>query len=146
MDDRVKKLRAPDDCEKFAKNARALGHEDLALQAKHRAIELRAAAYGAKTDAERECLQAIYAYEEILSVKNGKRTRASRTWQAIKQHGILAAIERIVDRPDGTAGFTSLQEVGLENFAFEAVVLRHEGLFSEGAITRSRERMASIDA
>ena len=59
--------------------------------------------------------------------------------------GILAAVERIVDRPDGTAGFTALQEVGLENFAFEAVVLRHKDLFSESAVKRSRERMALID-
>ena len=145
MDDRVKKLKTPSDCEKFAKNAKALGHGVLVLQANRRAIGLRAEAYGAATDAERECLEAIYAYEEILSAKNGRRTRASRTWQAIKVRGILAAVERIVDRPDGTAGFTALQEVGLENFAFEAVVLKHKDLFSESAVKRSRERMALID-
>ena len=145
MDDRVKKLKTPSDCEKFAKNAKALGHGVLVLQANRRAIGLRAEAYGAATDVERECLEAIYAYEEILSEKNGRRTRASRTWQAIKVRGILAAVERIVDRPDGTAGFTALQEVGLENFAFEAVVLRHKDLFSESAVKRSRERMALID-
>ena len=145
MDDRVKKLKTPADCEKFAKNAKALGHGDLVLQANRRAIGLRAEAYGAATDAERECLEAIYAYEEILSEKNGRRTRASRTWQAIKVRGILAAVERIVDRPDGTAGFTALQEVGLENFAFEAVVLKHKDLFSQSAVKRSRERMALID-
>ncbi len=145
MDDRVKKLKTPADCEKFAKNAKALGYGDLVLQANRRAIGLRAEAYGAATDAERECLEAIYAYEEILSEKNGRRTRASRTWQAIKVRGILDAVERIVDRPDGTAGFTALQEVGLENFAFEAVVLKHKDLFSESAVKRSRERMALID-
>lgn len=145
MDDRVKKLKTPSDCEKFAKNAKALGHGDLVLQANRRSIGLRAEAYGAATDVERECLEAIYAYEEILSEKNGRRTRASRTWQAIKVRGILAAVERIVDRPDGTAGFTALQDVGLENFAFEAVVLKHKDLFSESAVKRSRERMALID-
>lgn len=59
----------------------------------------------------------------------------------IKDRGIIAAIEHAVDRPDGTAGFKALEEVGLENFAFEAVILRHAQLFSQSAVERSRERM-----
>ena len=146
MDDRVKKLKTPEDCEAFALNATRLGSHELAVQAKQRAVVLRAAAYGAANDAERECIEAIYAYEEILFKKHGKRIRASRTWQMIKKRGIIAAIEQAVDRPDGTAGFTALQEVGLENFAFEAVILRHPTHFSQGAIERSRVRMAQFVA
>ncbi|WP_199753495.1 hypothetical protein [Luteimonas cucumeris] len=126
----------------FAKNAKKKSRDDLVLQAKQRAVELRAAAYGAASDAERECLEAVYAYEEVLSAKNGKRTRASRTWQMIKRYGVIAATERAVDRPDETAGFAALQEVGLGRYAFEAVILRHPSLFSESAVARSRERMA----
>ena len=146
MDKRVEKLKTPKDCEAFARNARDLGRDDLALEARQRAVELRAAAYGAASDAERECLEAIYAYEEILFEKHGRRVPASRTWQMIKRRGILAAIEQAVDRPDGTAGFTALQEVGLENFAFEAVILRHPQLFSTSAVERSRNRMAQVGA
>jgi hypothetical protein len=147
MDDRVKRLKTPAECEKFAKNAKAKGYEDLALQARQRAVELRAAAYGGATsDAERECVAAIYAYEEILFGKHGKRVRANHTWKAIKNKGsILLAIDAIVDRPDGTAGFAALQEIGLQNYAFEAVVLRHPQLFSESAVERSRVRMASLE-
>ena len=146
MDDRVKKLKTPAECESFGRNAKEKGREDLALQAKQRAVELRAIAYGATSDAERECLEAVYAYEEVLSAKNGKRTRASRTWQMIKRHGIIAATERAVDRPDATAGFAVLKEVGLGRFAFEAAILRHPELFSDSAVARSRERMAGFDA
>ena len=146
MDDRVQKQKTPEDCEAFARNATRLGLPELALQAKQRAVVLRAAAYGAANDAERECLEAIYAYEEILYKKHGKRIRASRTWQMIKKRGIIAAIEQAVDRPDGTAGFTALQEVGLENFAFEAVILRHQALFSPASVERSRVRMAQFVA
>ena len=145
MDDRVKKLKTPKECETFARNAVAQGRADLAAESRQRAIELRAAAYGATSDAERECLEAIYAYEEILFDKHGKRVKASRTWQMIKRRGIIAAIEQAVDRPDGTAGFTALKNVGLENFAFEAVILRHAALFSESAVERSRQRMAQFD-
>lgn len=144
MDERVKRLRTPEHCEAFARNARKLGRADLALEARRRAVELRAAAYGATSIAERECLEAIYAYEEILSEKHGRRVRASRTWQMIKRRGIIAAIEQAVDRPDGTAGFTALKEVGLDNYAFEAVILRHPQLFSDSAVDRSRKRMAQL--
>lgn len=146
MDERVQKLKTPKDCDSFARNARKLGRPDLALEARQRGVELRAAAYGATSAAEKECLEAIYAYEEILSDRHGRRIRASRTWQMIKRRGIIAAIEQAVDRPDGTAGFTALKEVGLDNYAFEAVILRHPQLFSESAVERSRTRMAQFDA
>ncbi|MEG3183086.1 hypothetical protein [Novilysobacter erysipheiresistens] len=145
MDDRVKKLMTPEQCEVFARNAIKLGRSDLAAQAKQRAVELRAGAHGAGSAAERECLAAIYAYEEILRAKHGRRVPARRTWQMIERRGIIPAIEHAVDRPDGTAGFTALQEIGLENYAFEAVVLRHPQLFSESAVERSSQRMVSLD-
>lgn len=80
MDDRIRKIDTPEKCEIFAKNATQKGREDLATEALLRAVELRAEAHGANTQAEKEALQAIYAYEETLRVKNGKRTRANRTW------------------------------------------------------------------
>lgn len=146
MDDRIKNLKTAKECDIFARNAMTQNRPDLVAEARQRAIEVRAVAYGTTSDAERECLEAIYAYEEILFAKHGKRVKASRTWQMIKRRGIIAAIEQAVDRPDGTAGFTALKEVGLDNFAFEAVILRHPSLFSVGAIERSRDRMAQFSA
>ncbi|MDP2285006.1 MAG: hypothetical protein Q8L06_12760, partial [Pseudohongiella sp.] len=86
MDDRVKKIDSPEKCEIFAKNAIQRGRQDLANEALLRATELRAQSYGAVTQAEQEALQAIYAYEETLRAKNGKKTRATRTWQMIGRH------------------------------------------------------------
>lgn len=141
MDERIARLQTPDECERFAKNAIRLDHPELANQARRRAIERRAAEYGASSEAEKECLQAIYASEEVLSKKNGRRTRASRTWQMIERHGIIAAAERAVNRRAETAGYKALAEMGLQEFAFESVILRHPGLFSEDAVQRSQERM-----
>ncbi|MFN4056425.1 MAG: hypothetical protein ACK4GU_16320 [Alishewanella aestuarii] len=141
MDDRVKKLDTPEKCASFAKNCIEHGREDLAQEAKERAVQLRAAAYGAETDAEREALEAVYAYEEVLSAKNGKKTRAGRTWQMIGRHGIIGAVERAVNRPTETQGYTALVEMGLEDYAFENVILRHPSLFSEQAVTISRARI-----
>lgn len=141
MEQRIAKLTTPEACERFIKNAIRLNELQLADQALRRAVELRAASHGTTTEVERECLQAIYAYEEILSRKNGKRTRASRTWQMVERHGILAAAERAVDRSTETAGYRALTEMGLQQYAFEAVILRHPQLFSADAVARSLARM-----
>jgi hypothetical protein len=105
------------------------------------AIKLRAAQHAAPTDAEREALEAIYAYEEALAETKGKKLRASRTWQMIERHGIIPAVERIVKRAMETAGYRTLIEMGLEEMAFEAVVLRHPNSFSPEAVAASKQRL-----
>jgi hypothetical protein len=143
MDDRVGKIRTPEDCEKFARNALERNRPDLAIEAGRRGIELRAERYGAESAAEKEALQAVYAYEEVLTKKNGKRTRATRTWQMIERRGIIEAMERAVNRSAETQGYTALLEMGLEEFAFEAVILRYPELFSNEAVAKSKERLSS---
>lgn len=141
MDDRVRKIDTPEKCEIFAKNCIARDRLHLAQEARERAVQLKAEAYGAETEAEREALEAVYAYEEVLGIKNGKKTRAGRTWQMIKRHGIIGAVERAVNRPTETQGYTALVEMGLEDYAFENVIIRHPDLFSESAIKISKERI-----
>ena len=142
MDERVKKIKTPEKCEIFAKNAIEKGHDDLALEAKERSIQLKAEAYGADNQAEREAIEAVYAYEEVLTLKNNKKTRASRTWPMIKKHGILAAVERAVNREAETQGYKYLLEMGLQNYAFEAVILRHSDLFSDESVAISKKRIS----
>ena len=141
MDKRIEKLKTPEQCVIFARNATDKNRPDLAEQARRRAVQLRAGALGAESEAEKEALQAVYAYEEVLTKKNGKKTRASRTWQMIDRHGIIKAVERAVNRNAETQGYTALVEMGLEKFAFEAVIARHPELFSDEAVKISRERI-----
>lgn len=141
MDERVQKIDTPEKCEIFARNCNERGREDLATEARQRAVQLKAESYGAKSEAEREALEAIYAYEEVLTARNGKKTRAGRTWQMINRHGIIAAIERAVNRPTETQGYTALVDMGLQDYAFEAVIIRHSDFFSAEALQISQERM-----
>ncbi len=141
MPERVIKLKTPDECATFEKNIAERGRPDLAVAARKRALELRAQQYGATNEVERQCLEAIYAYERILSDKNGKNTRASRTWQMVKRHGIIGAVERAVNRETETVGYTALVEAGLEDYAFEAVVVRHPHSFSREAVKHSQARV-----
>jgi hypothetical protein len=141
MADIIPKLNTPEECEQLALNVEAQNPE-LARRARCRAVELRAAAHGAASQAEREALEAVYAYEKVLSAKhNGKNVKASRTWQMIKRHGIITAVERAVNRPQETAGYTALLDMGMQDFAFEAVVCRHPGVFSPEVLKRSQDRI-----
>ena len=140
-EERISNFTTVKSCEVFAKNALNHDRPDLAQAAHRKEVELKAEVHGAKTKAEKECLEAIYAYERILTAKNGRTTRASRTWQMINKHGIIPAVERVVNRPHEAAGYTALVEMGLEEYAFEAVIIRHPNLFSDEAVQHSKERI-----
>ena len=142
MDERIQRLDTLKKCDNFAKNATERGRPDLAKEARQRAVQIRAEEHGAQSAAEKEALQAVYAYEDLLTNKNGRTTRASRTWQMIKRHGIIEAVERAVKRDAVTQGYTMLVEMGLEEHAFEAVILRHPEVFSQEAVAISRKRLA----
>ena len=142
MTDIISKLKTSEECATLEKNALERGDTELAIRARKRAIEMRAEAYGATNQAERECLEAIYAYERVLTQHRGRTTRASRTWQMIERHGIIGTVERAVNRPNETSGYRALVEMGLAEYAFEAVILRHLQLFSGQAVERSRQRMS----
>jgi hypothetical protein len=134
------RLTTAEECESLANNVQK-SNPALATEARRRAVELRAAKHGAKTVAEQEALRSVYAYEEGLSKKRGRRTRASRTWQMIDRHGIIGAVERAVNRKEETTGYTLLREMGRDDFAFEVLVVRYPNLFSPEAVTRSQARI-----
>lgn len=141
MGDIISKLKTPEECAIFEKNVLQRGQPDLAVAARKRALLLRAQTHGASTDVERECLEAVYAYEGVLSRKNGRNTRASRTWSMIQRHGILPAVERAVNRPAETAGYRALLDMGLGDYAFEAVILRYPASFTEETVQRAQVRL-----
>lgn len=146
MDARVEKLKSVEECERFARNARDRGYPGLAQEAQARTVQLKSETHEARSQVERECLQAVYAYEEAQSKLKGRRFHANRTWQMIKRHGIIPAVERAVNRSDETMGYQTLVEMGMGEFAFERVILRHPSSFSDAAVLRARERLDSGDS
>ena len=144
MNEAVRRLETPEECEQFIKNVQKK-YPELALEAHRKAVELRAAKHGVKTSVEQELLKAVYAYEEALSAKKGRKTRASRTWQMIERHGIIDAAERVVNRKDATLGYKTLIEMNMQDFAFEAVILRHPDSFGQATIDRAKVRMDELN-
>ena len=136
------KLKTPAECAQMEINALGKGREDIAIASRRRAIELRAIEFGSDGEVERECLEAVFAYEECLRVKNGRRTIASRTWPVIRRDGVIKAVDDIVQRKAESAGYALLAKMGLGDYAFEAVVLRHPDRFTPEAVGKSRERLS----
>jgi hypothetical protein len=146
MDDRVKQLKTSADCESFRRNVESK-YPELAKEARRRKVKLLASEYAAKSAAESaaeiEALQAIYAYEETLFAKHGRKTSAARTWQMVRSRGIIGAVESAVKRE--TIGFKALVEMGMPDFLFEAVVVRYPELFSQDAVARSKQRLEALE-
>lgn len=143
MVDVTKHLKTPDECLDLEKRVRDT-NPNLAQRARRRAIELRAQEYGVKNDVERELLKAIYAYEEVLSHKNNRKTYASRTWQMINKYGLIHAAEKAVDRKVDPDGYKLLSEMGMSDLTFEAVILRYPSYFRVDAVDRAKERLKKL--
>ena len=111
---------------------------------RRRSIQMRAAGRQPQTPAERESYEAVYAYEEALSSQKGRTIRAGRTWPMIKKSGIIGAVELIVTKRKETEGYRVLVEMGMEDMAFEAVVLRHPESFSPEAVAASDDRLRRL--
>ena len=142
MDPRIEKLKTPQDCAAFITNARERGRGDLVKEAYRRAVALRADAYGPQSPLERQCVEAIYAYEEALSARAGRRIAATKTWQIVRQSGPIAAIDRAVGRQEDESVYPALLAMGLEKFAFESIIAQHPDEFGFEAVQQSRARMA----
>ena len=140
MDYRIERLRTPAECEIFAINAIARKRPDLAAEARCKAVNLHAATHAAASELETEAFAALYAYEALLTRKNGKKTRASKSWAVAKSHGVVAAVREILGRSSEPEVLVGLRDLGLESFAFEALVLRHETAFDEATVKLSRAR------
>jgi len=143
MEEILQKLKTPEECIQLAKNVRDR-NPDLARKARRRAVELRAISYGYKSEVELELLKALYAYEEALSEKNKRKTRASRTWQMIKCHGIISAAERAVDRKIEAAGYKVLVKMGMHDLTFEAVIVRYPDAFDQKVVSRAKSRLKEL--
>ena len=145
----VKDLKTSEDCEKFARNLDRLGKPDIANNARLKGVKLRVVEKtncyikdnGNISAVERDTLIAIYAYEETLRKKYGKAQRAQRTWNAIKNNGIVSAAESAVKKQEDRVGYIALAEIGLEDLSFESVVLKYPDDFSEKAVSAAKSRL-----
>ncbi len=133
MHELVTRIKDPDLCYVFARNATKRGHPELALQALRRAVDLRTEAHDPMDDIERAGLKAIYAYEEALSHQKGKRTRATGTWQMVNREGVIAALAKRLQSRSGSDVSATLEELNLADYSFQAVRAAYPEAFEAAA-------------
>jgi hypothetical protein len=136
-------LKTPEDCEQVALNVEAK-QPAFAIAARRKAIEIKASTHEPTTDAERHSFQAVYAYERVMTLERGRKTRATRQWQMVKKLGVIVAMESIVKSPTNSAGYEALVKMGMQDMSFEAVVLRHPDVFSAEAVAQSKQSLDSL--
>ena len=139
MDEVISKLMTPEECMQIAEM-----YSELSRQARQRAIELRAYSHQKTNNVETELLKALYAYEEILSKKNGRRTHASRTWQMVNRYGIIGAAEKAVNRKVDAQGYKMLVDEGYPDLTFEKVISNYPESFSKEAVKQANKRLEEL--
>lgn len=141
MEERIARLKTSRDARKLAENARRLGYSELEARALQRASELNAIEDGYTSPAQQAIATALNAYEEQQSQLKGRTFRANRTRQMLAKHGALAAAERMVLHRQPSKGFEVLEEAGLQELSFEAIIDRFPDEFSAASVEAARARL-----
>lgn len=144
MDERIARLTTPKAARTFAKNAAERGRPDLETEALEHARTLQAIQDGHTSPAQRAIATALYAYEEAQSQLKGRTFRANRTRQMIANRGALAAAERMVLNRRPSQGYEVLEEAGLQELSFEAIIVRFPNEFSSQAVRAAQARLDGL--
>jgi len=144
MDERIARLTTPKDARTFAKNAAERGRPDLETEALDHARTLQALQEGHTSPAQQAIATALYAYEEAQSQLKGRTFRANRTRQMIANRGALAAAERMVLNRRPSQGYEVLEEAGLQELSFEAIIVRFPNEFSSQAVRAAQARLDGL--
>ena len=129
-------------------NARRMEASEVEEAAGRRLLEVRASAEpgdAAPGSPEHDVWQAIGAIEEMKSEAAGKTIRLSYLRRDIQKLGVLPAIDKLVSKPGQSERFDELRAAGRSDLTAEAVVLSHRSAFSDTAIARAEERLATIE-
>ncbi len=145
MDPRILDLDTAPKCSRFSVNALAMGCPDLAAQAQRRSIHLRALELGAQTALGYKIDEAVVAYEDFLTHKTGKKTRAGGVLKCIRNRGRVGAVEHLVNSSKPPQGFIWLCENGMHDLTFEAVVLDNIDDFSDEAVYSAMEKLEPFE-
>jgi hypothetical protein len=120
-------------------NAKRLQSDDVWRQAFRRLCALEGLNH---TDPlHREFYETLAAYEELLTEKNGRTTRASRTRLKLKNKGVIQCLEDWAIGSAPTEGFDLLIKSGMSELTGEHLVIKYPDRFSPEAVAAARTRL-----
>ncbi len=114
------------DTEKLRKimvNAYRIGDTEYAERAKRRVWELHKVG---DTELDQRFGEVIAAYETFLTERNDRTTRATRTWQKVRNKGVKQAIIEWVTSKQERQGFIDLVEAGYGDYKSNCLIFRYK--------------------
>lgn len=139
----IYQLNDSEDLKVVMDRAQEQGREDVYQTAFKRYCEVVGRSY--EDDLEKDFYETLSAYERLLSEKNGKNQKASRTRQKIKNKGFKACLEDWALSKQPSEGFLRLVENGLAEYTAEYVVTRHPDKFSDEVLASAIERLEKYE-
>lgn len=137
-----------DEIASFESNARAQNRltEDIVEGLRLRSIELAKPYIAERTGLDLADLSPaevliVHAVGEYVAIKKRQGTYPSRTFEQLKNRGLLGAAENAVCRGTPTQGFQSLADESLEELSYEQIIVDHPDEFSPRALWYSRRTL-----
>lgn len=120
-------------------NARRLNRDDVYWQAFRRLCSLEGMQYD--DPLERDFYDVLNAYEELLTQKHGRTTKAARTRQKLANKRVeQCLIDWALGPP--TDGFKLLIDNGLPELTAEYLVVKYDKRFPRNAVESARKRLS----
>ncbi len=120
-------------------NAKKLNRDDVWREAFLRLCALEGEDHS--DPLHRDFYATLAAYEELLTEKNGRTTRANRTRQKLKNKGVIQCLEDWAIAPGGTDGFNLLIGFGMIELTGEYLVTKYPDRFSQEAVRAASARI-----
>lgn len=136
--DTIAKMTDPDKLRTLMDNAERLGRDDVYMDAFRRLSELEGLELSDPMD--RDFYRVLNAYEQLLTEKNGRTTKANRTRQKLRRKGVEQCL---IDRATGagTGGFDLLVEKGLPELTAENVVIKYADRFDDDVVQAAHTKL-----
>lgn len=123
-------------------NAKRMGRDDVWREAFDRLCSLEGA--DKEDPLERGFYQTLAAYEQLLTQKNRRATRASRTRLKLKGKGVIVCLEDWARSKEAPESFDLLVANGMAELTGEQLVLAYPDRFSAEAIAGATARLATL--
>jgi hypothetical protein len=143
----IKKINVENDRDKLYRwyqNAYSKDVPEIMTAALKRAIELRAKGFVSEDEFEIAVYHALAGYEIALSIKNERRTLASRTRELIGRLKPLKALKFLINSTDEKFGLVTLSKMQLAEFTFESVIVTHYERFEPEEVFEAQFRLNEI--
>jgi len=89
--------------------------------------------------------EVLTAYEELLTEKNGRTTKANRTRQKLSRHSVEKCLEDWALSVAPTQGFLLLIAKGMHELTAEYFVLKYKNRFSQEVIASALKRLQDAE-